>query len=90
MKSGAWEQSLEVSPAVENDNLEVGDEDQVYEPSVGDEVEGNGNGDRQWEQSLCVCACDGIPRSEDQKMYSHLNTTGLYSPKDCKEQVSKL
>ena len=41
-KSGVWEQSLEV---VENNNLEVGDEDQVYEPSVGNEVEGNGNGD---------------------------------------------
>ena len=35
-----------------------------------------------------VRACDG--RSEDQKMYSYLNTIGLYSPKDCKERVSKL
>jgi len=87
LKSRAREQSPEVSPAVENDNPEVGDEDQVYEPSVGDEVEGNGNGDGWWGQSLCmrVCVRWEIPRSEDQKMYSHLNTTGLYSPKDCKE-----
>ena len=33
---------------VENNNPEVGDEDRVYEPSVGDEEEGNSNGDRQW------------------------------------------
>jgi len=38
-------------------------------------------------RSLCVCVCVRwkIPKSEDQKMYAHLNTTGLYSPKDCKE-----
>jgi len=54
LKSGAQEQSPEVSPAVENNNLEVGDEDWVYEPSVGDKVEGNGNGDGQSGQSLCV------------------------------------
>ena len=39
-----------------------------------------GGGD---EVCACVHACD--ERSEDQKMYSHLNTTRLYSPKDCKE-----
>jgi len=83
LKSGAREQSPEVSPAVENDSPEVGDEDRVYGPSVGDEVEGNGNGDGRWGRSLCVRACDG--KSEDQKMYSHSNTTRLYSPKDCKE-----
>jgi len=73
---------------VENNSPEIGDED----PSVGDEVEGNNNGDGWWGQSLCVRACVGqeIPRLEDQKMYYHLNTTGLYSSKDCKEQVSKL
>jgi len=54
LKSGAREQSPEVSPAVKNDNLEVGDEDQVYEPSVGDEVEGNGDGDGRWGRSSCV------------------------------------
>jgi len=48
LKSGAWEQSPEVSPAVENDNPEVGDEDRMYEPGVGDEVEGNGDGDGWW------------------------------------------
>jgi len=72
LKSGAWEQSPE-----------VGDEDRVYEPSVGDEVERNGNGDGWWGRSSCVRACDG--RLEDQKMYSHLNTTRLYNPKNCKE-----
>jgi len=49
LKSGAWEQSPEVSPVVESDNLEGGDEDQVYEPSVDDEVEGNGNGNGRWQ-----------------------------------------
>ena len=57
LKSGAREQSAEVSPAVENNSLEVGDEDRVYEPSVGDEVEGNGNSDGRWGQSSCMCAC---------------------------------
>ena len=87
MKSGAWKQSLEVSSAVKNDNLEVGDEDRAYKPSVGDEVEENSNGDGRWGRSSCVCVCVQweIPRLEDQKMYSHLNTTRLYSPKDCKE-----
>ena len=66
MKSGAREQSPEISLVVENDNLEVGDEDQVYEPSVGDEVEGNGNGDGRWGQSSCVRW--EIRRSEDQKI----------------------
>ena len=66
LKSGAREQSPEVSPAVENDSPEVGDEDRVYGPSVGDKVEGNGNGDGRWGRSSCVCACNG--KSEDQKM----------------------
>ena len=57
LKSGAWEQSPEVSPAVENDSPEVGDEDRVYEPSVGDKVEGNGNGDGRWGRSSCMRAC---------------------------------
>ena len=57
LKSGAREQSPEVSPVVENDSLEVGDEDRVYGPSVGDEVEGNRNGDGWWGRSLCVRAC---------------------------------
>ena len=57
LKSGAWEQSLEVSPVVENDSPEVGDEHRVYKPSVGDEVEGNRNGDGWWGRSLCVRAC---------------------------------
>ena len=83
LKSRVWKQSLKVSPIVENSSLEEGDEDRVYEPSVGDEVEGNGNGDGRWKRSSCMCACDG--RSKDPKMYSHLNTTRLYSPKDCKE-----
>ena len=48
---------------VENDNLEVGDEDWVYEPSVGDEVEGNGNSDGRWGRSSCVHACDGCYRN---------------------------
>jgi len=86
LKSGVQEQSPEVSPVVENDSLEVGDEHWVYEPSVGDEmVMVMDGGD---EVHVCVHACDG--RSEDQKMYSHSNTTRLYSPKDCKEWVSKL
>jgi len=42
------EQSPEVSLAVENDSPEVGDEHWVYEPSVGDEVEENGNSDGRW------------------------------------------
>jgi len=42
---------------VENDSPKVDDEDQVYEPGVGDKVEGNGDGDGQWGQSLCVHAC---------------------------------
>jgi len=54
LKFGAREQSPEVSPAVENDSPEVGDEHWVYEPSVGDEV------------CVCMRACDG--RSEDQKV----------------------
>jgi len=44
-----------------------------------------GGGD---EVHVCMRVCDG--RSKDLKMYSYLNTTGLYCPKDCKEQVSKL
>jgi len=66
LKSRAQEQSPEISPAVENNNPEVGDEDQVYEPSVGDKVEGNSNGDRQWGRSSCMHALDG--RSQDQKI----------------------
>jgi len=57
LKSGAWKQSPEVSPVVENDSPEVGDEHWVYEPSVGDEVEGNSNGDGRWGRSSCVHAC---------------------------------
>ena len=48
LKSGVWKQSLEVSLVVENDNPEVGDEDRVYKPSIGDKVKGNGNGDGWW------------------------------------------
>jgi len=84
LQSGARKQSPEVSLVVENNNLEVGDEDRVYKPSVGDEVEGNGNSDGRWNE-VRACIRWEIPRSEDQKMYSHSNTTGLYSPKDCKE-----
>ena len=57
LKSGVQEQSPEVSPAVENDSLEVGDEHRVYEPNVGDEVEGNSNGNGRWRRSSCVRAC---------------------------------
>jgi len=55
LKSGAWEQSLEISPVVENNNLEVGDKDRVYESSVGDKVEGNSNGDGGGTKFVCVC-----------------------------------
>jgi len=33
---------------VENCSSEVGDEDQVYEPGVGDKREGHGHGHGQW------------------------------------------
>jgi len=52
---------------VEHNNPEVGDEDRVYEPSVGDKVEGNGNGDGWWGRSSCVHVMGDpkIRRSED-------------------------
>ena len=54
LQSGVRKQSLEVSPVVENNNSEVGDEDWVYEPSVGVTVTGSGD-----EVCACVCALDG-------------------------------
>jgi len=48
LKSRVWELSLEVFLAVENNSLEVGGEDWVYEPGVGDKVERSGESNKQW------------------------------------------
>jgi len=84
LKSKVQEQSPEVSLVVENNNLEV-DEDRMYEPSVGDKVEGNGNSDRRWVLTLSVkpslWAQGTLPQSTGEAMKHEYDDKGCSSPK---------